>query len=164
MESNAELRLPTVAVAVRVRPIATEPLDASLYISDVPGRAHAALCDDLAALLEADAQFVPARTASGVVMFAKHAIAWIAISTATDEVALYDRQHRVAIELVTGERFTGNLLDSAPADRPRVIDHLNGSNRFVRLWTSDSHYAINKAQIRHVMELGELGAPGTTVE
>ena len=68
-------------------------------------------------------------------------------------VTLYDRQHRVEIELVAGTRLLGTLLDSSPADRPRVIDHLNGAASFVRLWTPHEHILINKAQIVCVTEL-----------
>ena len=56
------------------------------------------------------------------------------------------------VELTTGGKLEGMLFDSAPADRPRVIDHLNGPGSFVRLWTSDEHYLINKAHILHVTE------------
>ena len=47
------------------------------------------------------------------------------------------------------------LLDSSPADRPRVVDHLNRPGAFLRLWTSEEHYLVNKTQILHVVELRE---------
>ena len=52
-------------------------------------------------------------------------------------------------------RVRGTLLDSAPADRSRVIDHLNAARRFVRLWTQDDHYFIATAHITAVMPLPE---------
>ena len=72
-------------------------------------------------------------------------------------MTLYDRQHRVQVALIEGEALTGMLLDSSPADRPRVIDHLNRSGAFVRLWTSDEHFLINKTQILQVTELARGG-------
>ena len=113
---------------------------------------------------------MPVRIGGDVRLLAKHAIAWIAVrrldgderpsrefpEELSDAITLYDRQHRVAIELagagVTG--VTGLLLDSAPADRPRVVDHLNRPGAFVRVWTPEEHLLVNKHQIVSVTELG----------
>ena len=67
-------------------------------------------------------------------------------------VTLYDRRHHVVVELVGGGSLVGTLFDSSPSDRTRVIDHLNRAGRFLRLWTPDEHYLINKDQILHVSE------------
>ena len=73
-----------------------------------------------------------------------------------EELTLFDHQHFVEIELAHGTKLIGTLLDSAPADHSRVIDHLNDAGRFVRLWTTDQHYLINTTQIVAVTELGEV--------
>ena len=98
-------------------------------------------------------------------LLAKHAVAWVAVHRHDDEaeadfadipsevMTLYDRQHRVEVALVDGGKLVGMLLDSSPADRPRVADHLNRALRFVRLWTSDEHFLVNKTQILQVTEL-----------
>jgi hypothetical protein len=44
------------------------------------------------------------------------------------------------------------LFDSSPADRPRVVDHLNRARRFLRLWTPDAQTLINTDQIVAVRE------------
>jgi hypothetical protein len=58
------------------------------------------------------------------------------------------------------------LLDSAPADRPRVVDHLNGPGVFLRVWSPDEHVLVNKHQIVSVTELGapepDAPEPGAT--
>ena len=59
------------------------------------------------------------------------------------------------IALVTGAKLVGMLLDSSPADRTRVVDHLNRAGAFVRLWTSDEHVLVNKTQILHVTDIRE---------
>ncbi len=69
-----------------------------------------------------------------------------------DIVTLHDRQHHVEIELADTTRLTGTLLDSSPADRTRVIDHLDRPGQWIRLWTPEWHYLINKAQIVGVTE------------
>lgn len=173
VDRSAELRLPTIVVPVRLSLIGQEPRGAELFVADVARRGRSHLLDDLAALLDGDAGFVPARVDGGVRLLSKHAIAWIAVRRGggalplddfpeelSDASALYDRQYRVSIELAHGPGLTGLLLDSSPADRPRVVDHLNRRGEFVRLWTSDEHMLVNKREIVSVAELAAPGAQG----
>ena len=163
VERSTELRLPTIEVPVTLVLVNRPPVEAELFVADVQRHGRSELLDDVAALLDEPSAFLPVRGETGVRLLAKHAIAWIAINREEDAadfddmpsevMTLYDRQHRVEIALVTGATLVGMLLDSSPADRPRVVDHLNHPGAFVRLWTSDEHYLINKAQILHVTEL-----------
>ncbi len=143
---------------------ATHPVE--LFVADIPRKGHSELLDAIAALLDAEAGFIPVRSDGDVRLLGKHAIAWIAVdrdaASDNDEdfaeipsevITLYERQHRVAVELVAGGRIEGSLFDSSPSDRPRVADHLNGAGRFVRLWTANEHYLVNKTQIVQVTEL-----------
>ncbi|HEU0031362.1 MAG TPA: hypothetical protein VFQ53_12065 [Kofleriaceae bacterium] len=161
MDRSTELRIPTTTVAVRVA-LGDQVIDhAELFVLDEPRRSRFQLLDAIAALLETAAQFVPVRTADGIRLVNKAHVRWIVVraepsADATDE-PLYDRQHRVRIELVHGAGFEGLLLDSAPSDRPRVIDHLNHPSHFVRLWTAEDHVLINKTEIATVAELPEAG-------
>lgn len=166
-----ELRLPTVAVPVRLAMVGASPpesaVDAELFVADVPRPGRGKLIDDLAAMLDAPAGWVPARRNDEVRLVNKHAIAWIALSRRdpdrdpardfseepSEVTTLYDQQFPVEVELATGTRMRGTLLDSAPADRSRVIDHLNAARRFVRLWTPEEHYLISTAHIVAVTEL-----------
>ncbi len=154
VERSTELRLPTIAVPVRLALVGGEPLTAALFVADT-ARTGAQLVDDIAELVDDAAPFMPARIDTTVKLLAKRAIAWIAVDRADDaEVdTLYDHEHRVDVALVGGGTLTGSLLDSAPADRPRVVDHLNRGGAFVRLWTPSQHYLVNTAQILHVTEL-----------
>ncbi|HET9619753.1 MAG TPA: hypothetical protein VFP84_00205 [Kofleriaceae bacterium] len=152
---SSELRVPTKAVAVRLALVGGLPTPAELFVTDVPRRGHGQLLDDLAALVLAPKTFLPVKWSNRVRLLGKHAIAWIAIGhEPTDDVTLYDREHIVELELLRGTKLLGNLLDSAPLDRTRVIDHLNGAGAFVRLWTADAHYLVNTQQIVAVTELG----------
>ena len=47
-----ELRLPTVAVPVRLAMIGASPVDAELFVADVPRPHRAKLIDDVAAMLD----------------------------------------------------------------------------------------------------------------
>ncbi len=165
---SSELRIPTKVVAVRLALAGTEPIAAEMFISDVRRRGRSHLLDDLAVQLAAEATFVPVRWSNRVRLLAKHAVAWVAVprhdpdatpaldfSDEASELTLYDREHRVEIDLTHGARLTGTLLDSSPADHPRLVDHLNRAGRFVRLWTPDEHYLINTMQVVAVTELDE---------
>jgi hypothetical protein len=167
---SSELRVPTVAVPVRLALVGGMPNPAELFVADVARRGRVQLLDDLATLVAAPARFLPVRSSNRVRLLGKHAIAWIAVRRRgeaqpdpatdfshepSDELTLYDREHIVELELVRGTKLLGTLLDSAPTDRTRVIDHLNGAGAFVRLWTPDEHYLVNTLQIVAATELGE---------
>jgi hypothetical protein len=151
MEQKPELRLPTQAVHVRVALQGQEAVEGELFVAEL-ARSGTQLLDDVAALLDEQAPFLPLRLATGVRLYGKQAITWVSLGHQVDDLALVDRLHRVAITLVSGETIGGTLFDSSPADRPRVADHINTSTRFVRLWTQSDHYLINKSQILHVSE------------
>jgi hypothetical protein len=171
-DRSSELRLPTKVVAVRLALVGGMPSAAEVFIADVArrGRGRGHLLDDLAAQLGAEASFMPVRWSNRVRLLGKHAIAWIAVprgdlddspsidssaELSEEELTLYDREHRVEIELVHGTKLIGTLLDSSPMDRTRVIDHLNRAGRFLRLWTTHEHFLINTTQVVAVTELGE---------
>ncbi|MDB4959014.1 MAG: hypothetical protein JWO36_6583 [Myxococcales bacterium] len=165
MDRSAELRLPTVAVPVRVAILGQTPIAAELFVPETSQQARAQLLEDVSMVVEKDEGFLPVRGPEGVRLFAKHAVVWIAIRREVEHdvdeeldmpeevVTLYDRHHRVELQLVTGATLVGMLFDSSPADRPRVVDHLNRAKRFLRLWTADEHYLVNTQQILQVTEL-----------
>ena len=167
-DRSSELRLPTKVVAVRLALVGGMPIAAEMFVAEVAGRPRGPLLDDLAAVLDAEANFIPVRWSNRVRLLGKPAIAWIAVRRGepddpmkagvvedAEELTLFDQEHRVEIELVHGTKLIGTLLDSAPVDRTRVIDHLNRAGRFVRLWTTDEHFLINTMQVVAVTELGE---------
>jgi len=164
MDAKPELVVPTVAVPVHLA-LTGQPaaIAAELFVADVPRNGRAQLLDDLADMLESTSEFVPVRVGRTVRLYAKHAIAWICVRRRDDVpsdydgdpsevIVLYDRQHRVAVELRSGGAIAGVLFDSSPSDHPRAVDHLNRSGRFVRLWTASEHYLIHNVEILHVTE------------
>jgi hypothetical protein len=166
MEQNAELRLPTIAVPVRLALVGGGIVDAEFFLTGSHRGGRGQLLEALAEMLDEDFAFVPVREPTGVRLLAKRSIAWACASRRADDgeeigespadvVTLYDRQHRVEIELVGGQRFSGSLFDSSPHDRPRVIDHLNRARRFVRLWTANDQTLISTEQIVAVIDRGD---------
>jgi hypothetical protein len=160
--------MPTKVVPARLALTGGEPFAAELFISDVRRRGRSHLLDDIVAYLGGEATFFPMRWEGQVRLVSKHAIVWVAIrrrdpdempsrdfENEPSELTLYDREHRVEVHLAHGPALVGVLLDSSPADRPRVMDHLNRAGRFLRLWTSDEHFLIHAAQVVAVTELGE---------
>jgi hypothetical protein len=168
-DRSAELRLPTKVVAVRLALVGGMPTPAEMFIPDVARRGRGHLLDDLSAQLCSETSFIPVRWKNRVRLLGKPAIAFVAVrrddpeavpstgssAEPSEELTLYDREHRVELELVHGTKLIGTLLDSAPIDRTRVIDHLNRAGRFLRLWTTNEHFLINTMQIVAVTELGE---------
>ncbi len=114
-----------------------ELLAAEVFVSDTPRSGRTALIDDVVALFENDSEFVPMRSPEGVVrLYGKSALACIAMRRRMTSVAatneehsevftLYDREHKVEVELVGGLRLEGVLMDSSPSTRSRAVDHLN---------------------------------------
>ncbi len=154
VDHSAELRLPTVAVPVRLALVGHEVVDAEVFVLD---GLHGDLVDQVGVLVgDGASTFIPVRTQGKVRLLATPAIAWLSIAAAEptpgEVVTLHDHQYRVELELAGGTVLAGTLLDSAPADRPRAIDHLNRAGAFVRLWSPERHYLINKAQIVGVTE------------
>jgi hypothetical protein len=164
MERNDELRLPTVAVPVKLTLVGRPAIDAELFVADGTRTGRTQLLDDLATMLDEPTEFLPVRRGGKVRLYPKSAVAVVAVArrehddeadfddTPSEVITLYDRQHRVIVELVSGGALAGTLFDSSPSDRPRVVDHLNRTSRFVRLWTPEDHFLINKDQILAVGE------------
>jgi hypothetical protein len=65
---------------------------------------------------------------------------------------LFDVRCPVELHLVGGIRLVGELLYSPPVGRARVTDYLNDSTRFVRLWTTDAVYFVQRRYIARVIE------------
>lgn len=174
--SSAALRLPTVATRVELIMPGRATISADVFTADRPhpGRTAGALA--VAALLDGAAAFVPARDPSGaIVLVGKAALAAVAVPLHDAAAApapdprddfgwdepsevrtLYDQRHDLAVELDRGPTLVGQLLYSSAAERPRVVDHLNGPGDFFQLWARATLYVVGK---RHVVRIREL-APG----
>jgi len=162
-DSSAELRLPTLAVAVDLARAGRAPERVELFVAAAPVRGRAALAGEVAALLEAETRFLPVREPDApgggrVALVGKRAIVWVAVPLAAlgddgdDVLSLFDHDHRVRVELDVGDELAGHVFFSSPADRPRLIDHLNLPVRFLRLWTPDALFLINKHHVVRVVE------------
>ncbi len=174
MGGSSELRLPTLAVSVQLARAGKPSEQVELFVADMPRRTRSQLVTELAELLESEPAFLPVREpeAGGrVAMVGKQAILWVAISLhqlhagaavngvpeevefePSEVLNLFDHRHDCRVELDTGLGIDGCVLYTSPADRPRFADHLNERGLFVRIWTSDELYLVNKRHIVRVLE------------
>ena len=77
-ERSSELRLPTKVVAVRLALVGGMPSAAEMFVVEVAGRGRRHLLDDLAAVLDAEANFIPVRWSNRVRLLGKLAVSWVA--------------------------------------------------------------------------------------
>ena len=162
--SSDELMLPKIAVAVELALEGREVQRVEVFVAEHLGRAFRR--QHVLDLLEGDTEFLPARTVDGTgfALFNKAALIWVGIpldqgslpveeESETIDSELYDESCNVSVELVSGETMEGEVLYSAPSGHARLGDHLNRARRFIRVWTTDHLYLINKA---YILSVGEL--------
>lgn len=165
MVSSGDLRLPKFPVAVELSLAGRGPLAVEVFVAEHLATNYRR--QHVIDLLENDTAFLPARQVEGdrFLVFNKAAVVWVGIPLASGqlpveesaeatETELYDTQREVEVELSTGASLRGNVLYSLPPESARVADYLNQPGRFMRLWTGDQVYLINKAYVLSVAELG----------
>jgi hypothetical protein len=167
------LRTPTIAVPVRLALQGDGVAEAALFAPDLPRQARAQLLDDVAAVLDEERDFLPVLFGERRVLVNRAAIAYVAVArrppkaagslSDDDEISdvhtLYDHRCPVAVTLHDGTPLRGTLLFSSSADRARLVDFINLGPRFVRVWTGDELFLVQRSAIRTLCESGEpLGA------
>jgi hypothetical protein len=173
--SQPSLRTPTVALSVRLALQGEASVAAELFVADVPRAGRAQLFDDLGALLEDEREFLPIALGARRVLVNRAAIAYVAVprqiglpdgagQTASarfdaDEISdvhtLFDHRCPVTVTLAGGGALTGTLLFSSPAERSRLVDFINLGPRFVRVWTHDELFLVQRSAIRFLAETAE---------
>lgn len=110
-------------------------------------------------LIEESEWFLPAcdGTSSEWESFNVRAVVWIAMSRASAEAdaageELYDHRKLVRVELDGSRPLEGEILYSAPDGFARVVDVMNRRDRFLRLWSGDLVYLVNKNSVLRVVE------------
>lgn len=159
MEKAPQLKIRKQAVAVELAMASGEPRRVEVFVAE--HRANEYRRQDVLDLLEHLQAFLPARdpaTGRGEI-FNKDALLWIALplspfgsgpEDAPEE--LFEFRRPVRLDLLGGQSVSGELLYSAPAESTRPVDYVNEPGRFVRLWTKDFLYLINKAFVLRLVE------------
>lgn len=148
----SELRVPKNAVTVELALEGRAPRPVEMYLG--LQRPHDFHAEDVSDLFDGPAAFLPARDVGEgeVVVVRKDAVVWVAFPASPEADELYDERHDVSVELRGGARLDGELLYSPPEGHGRVVDHLNQTGRFVRLWAGERLYLVNAAYIVRVVE------------
>jgi hypothetical protein len=153
------LRIPKEAFAVELALAGAVPRRVEVFLAE--HRANEFRHQVVLDLLEQAQAFLPARdTSTGKrEIFNKDALLWIGVplppfgSQATaDEDELFEFRRPVRVDLIGGEPVAGELLYSAPEQSTRLVDYLNEPGRFLRLWSKETLYLINKAFVLRVVE------------
>lgn len=110
-------------------------------------------------LLEQDRPFFPGRDldGDGFVLLHRDSVVWAAVEKdpdrELDHLDLFDHRVRVRLELSIGTRLEGAIYYTAPSAQSRLMDHLNGPERFVFVHSAGRLVLANKQYIDFVREL-----------
>jgi hypothetical protein len=148
-----DLRVPRAVVRVELLLAGQAPRQVELFVPED---------QSVAQLLEGGGEFLPAHDveADGWMVLRRAQVVWVRL--AGEAVELFEHRHEVRLELASGGALDGSLLYQAPAERARVVDHLNQPVRFVDLWQDDRRCLVNKAFIVMLTERGEPWRASTT--
>ncbi len=110
-------------------------------------------------LLEQEKPFFPGRDLDldDFVLLHRDAVVWAAVDKdlerELDHLDLYDHKLRVRVQLAMDTRLEGSVYYTAPSAKARLVDFLNGTERFVFLHSADRLVLVNKRYIDFVTEL-----------
>jgi hypothetical protein len=110
-------------------------------------------------LLEQDKPFFPGRDldADNFVLLHRDSVVWAAAEKdperELDHLDLFDHKLRVRVQLAIGMQLEGSVYYTAPSAHARLMDYLNGSERFVFLHSDDRLVLVNKRYVDFVTEL-----------
>jgi hypothetical protein len=161
LDQAGPLRIRKQAVAVELALAAGEPRRVEVFVAEHRDKEFRR--QDVLDLLEHVQAFLPARdVASGHwEIFNKDTLLWIGVplspfgseqTGAAEE--LFEFRHPVRVDLIGTRSLEGEFLYSAPAESTRIVDYVNEPGRFLRLWTNDRLYLINKAFVLRLVESG----------
>jgi hypothetical protein len=158
-DQSGPLRIRKNAVRVELALAAGEPRRVEVFVAEY--REHEFRHEDVLNLLEHEQAFLPARDAAthrGEI-FNKDGVLWIALplspagtEPASAEEELFEFRRPVRVDFLAGQTISGEVLYSAPSEHTRLVDYVNEPGRFLRVWTKDFLYLINKTFVLRVVE------------
>ena len=158
MSQTEPLRIRKQAVAVDLNLAGGRPRRVEIYLAE--HRANEFRRQDVLDLLDHAQAFLPVHGAgtNDREIVNKDALLWIGVPLApfgseTDAPEeLFEFRHPVRVELLGADPLEGELLYSAREESTRIVDHLNETGRFLRLWAKDRLYLINKTFVSRIVE------------
>jgi hypothetical protein len=158
LSQTEPLRIRKQAVAVDLTLAGGRPRRVEIFLAE--HRANEFRRQDVLDLLEHTQAFLPVQSVGTNVreIVNKDALLWIGVPLApfgseTDAPEeLFEFRHPVRVELLGADPLEGELLYSAREESTRIVDYLNETGRFLRLWAKDRLYLINKTFVLRVVE------------
>lgn len=159
MSQTEPLRIRKQAVAVELALAGGAPRRVEVFVAE--HRDNEFRRQDVLNLLEHVQAFLPARDCSTGQweVFNKDALLWIGIplspfgsEPADADQELYEFRRSVRVDLIGAEPLHGDLLYSARQESTRLQDHLNEAGRFLRVWSGERLFLVNKAFVVRVVQ------------
>ena len=160
MSQTEPLRIRKQAIAVDLTLAGGRPRRVEIFLAE--HRANEFRRQDVLDLLENVQSFFPVRDVgtSDWEIVNKNAFLWIGVplapfgSEADAPEELFEFRRPIRVELLGSDPLEGDLLYSAREESTRIVDYLNETGRFLRLWAKDRLYLINKTFVLRILETG----------
>lgn len=158
MNQTEPLRIRKQAVSVELALAGDHPRTVEVFLAEQ--RANEFRRQDVLDLLENAEAFMPVHDIGTFEreIVNKDAVLWIGVPLAPfgsepdASQELFDFRRRVRVELLGTGDLDGDLLYSAREESTRIVDYLNETGRFLRLWAKDRLYLINKTFVSRIVE------------
>ena len=114
-------------------------------------------------LLEVQEPFFPAHYegSDAWMLVGRAAVVWVAVDNdapeaeADDEEPLFEYRREVSVDLDGGRSLEGQLLYAAPPEQARLMDYLNATPRFFRVFTAERIYLVARSAVRRLWDRTE---------
>jgi hypothetical protein len=111
-------------------------------------------------LLELEEPFFPAHDEDADVwmLVGRSAVVWVAIDNeveSDDEEPLFDYRREVSLDLYGGRSLEGQLLYAAPPEQARLMDYMNATHGFFRVFTAERVYLVARSAVLRVWDRTE---------
>ena len=157
MAESRPLRVPKKTLEVELALVGATPRRVELFLAE-----HGSRDFDRQHVLELIDQagcFLPIRDLETGEWgsFNSRAVAWIGISGSSGDAEgsgdeLFEHRLPVRVAFAGGGWLEGEVLYSTPDAGPRLVDHLNRTERYFRLWKSDQVFLVNKEWVLRIVE------------
>ncbi|HEY6066741.1 MAG TPA: hypothetical protein VIY96_11325 [Thermoanaerobaculia bacterium] len=159
MRTTEDLRIRKDPLEVELALAGRSPRLVELYLAE--HGAHDFVRQRVVDLIEQANSFLPAcDVESGQwESFNARSVVWIGIPRPAVEAEgsadeLFEHRRGISVTLADGGSLEGEVLYSAPEGEARLVDYLNRRDRFLRLWSGDRLFLVNKESVVRVVENG----------
>jgi hypothetical protein len=151
-----ELRIEKEAVAVNLITVGGERFSGHLFVNPFHPRRGGR--EQPVDILNGPGEYLPLRTADGIILVAKHAIAEVdhaASSDSEDDGSMpVGVRVTLSVTLSSGKAYSGCVHVEGPVNTPRLLDYMNrlaaANDRFVTLYAKKRVRLLNRDHIETI--------------